>query len=299
MHPALHGSQTFGCTNLCKFSQRAHSLASRVCHPPLPDTTSSLLFVSPAHSQSHLLRLFAVAAMQRRCCVLICSGDESPRLRCRGLEDVQLSSTTTLSWCLSGSYNIVHFHYPYVLLRLCPTQVWRFPSTLSPLCLERKPADVKAPPTPPRSPACGLCEESRLSDEKEDSMKLFCFFFSSKTDAPAVKMFFFFFSIVFFFSRSHPLNSIVSPPSPVNLVTDVQTTTVVDHVPPPSTSFNLLWPLTSFVFTNPQWSVLRHISCVSIHLSIVLSAYRYTILMSIKSQAIFRKTNNLCIVMQG
>lgn len=84
----------------------------------------------------------AAAAVQRRCSVLICSGDESPGIRCTGTQDVQPASTATLNRCLLTFYHIVHFHY--ALFYLYPTQVW-CPHSGSP-CPERKPADVKAPP---------------------------------------------------------------------------------------------------------------------------------------------------------
>lgn len=139
--------------------------------------------------------------MQRRCCVLICSGDESPRIRCRGLQDVPLSSTTTPNWCLFSSYDIVHFHYPYVLLHLYPTQVWCLPSI--PLCLERKPADVKAPPTPPRSPACGLFEKADWVTRRRTAWNFSIFFFFQDWCASYEDVFLNVF--FFFFFWSHPL----------------------------------------------------------------------------------------------
>lgn len=127
-------------------------------------------------------------------------------------------------------------------------------------------------------------------------MKCFELFFFSKTDAPAVKMFLF----CFFPFWSHPLIQLCHVP-PLSILPSVTpdnrtTTTTVDHVPPLCTS---LLPLTSFVFTNPQWSFLRHISYVSIHLSMELSQYRDKILMSIKSQIIFTKKKTLCIDVIG
>lgn len=138
-----------------------------------------------------------MAALQRRCCVLICSGDESPRMRWSGLWDVSLSSLTALNLC----FLIFRIFFFFCLL-LTPQNVRNLPSICSPpslslpgwlpppsFCVRREnPADVKAPHT---SQITGLqsFQRCRTSDKKEeDSMK--CFFFFSKTEAPAVKMFF-------------------------------------------------------------------------------------------------------------
>lgn len=270
---------------LCKFSRRVHSLASQVCPPPLPVPTYSLLFESLAHSHRHLVRLFAMAAMQRRCCVLICSGDESPRIRCIGLWDVQLSSTTTLNWCLFSFYDIVHFDYPHVLLHLCPTQVWSPPSLPPSLRVWRENLLTLKPHPhlPDHQPA--VFSKKLIEWQEGGQHEMFWVFFSPRLMRQLWRCFCCFFSF-----WSHPLIQLCHLP-PLSILPSVTpdnrtTTTIVDHVPPLCTS---LLPLTSFVFTIPQWSFLRHISYVSIHLSMELSEYRYKILMSIKSLIIFTK----------